>query len=427
MFAEVEDQQGNKREVETQPFTNYNIIVLDQSLKNNSSISLINTNVLRAGSAYDANVTAALFNFSTKNNKYFMEGDGKMSYVTAETIKKDRNGYSYKLDLGKKSGSLTWQYGQEFSDTRFDPSDMGFYTNNNFFDQSAEIAYNVYKPGKWYNAINANLNVEYSRRFKTANYQSFGIYPELGIQFKNFWSVEINGNWQAESNDFYESRNGQVYKAPESYRMAIYVNPNRAKAYNFGGNFVRIKKDMFDGIGYNFYFFQNLRLSDKLALGLDLNYAPSYNYTNWVGFNGNQSVFSRYDRNTVENSFDAKYSFNNKMGINVGVRHYWSDRRNKDFYALNQVGGLNPYTGPALQNVDRNYNVFNIDLVYTWNFKPGSELSVTYKNASETKEKFYTKRYNRNLDNVLSGPQNNSLSIKLLYYIDYLDLLKKKK
>ena len=427
MNADVEDAQGNTRQVETQPLTNYNIFVLDQSLKNNSSFSLINTNVLRAGSAYDANVTAALFDFSDKNNKYFIEGAGKMSYVTAETIKSDRSGYSYELEFGKKSGDFTWQYEQELSDTRFDPSDMSFYTNNNFFDQYFNAAYNIYKPSKWYNEIGFWTDFEYSRRYKPNDYQSFGVFPGVSVQFKNFWSVELNGYWLAKSNDFYESRNGQVYKAPESHRLAIYVNPNRAKAYNLGGNIVRTKKELFGGVGYNFYLFQNLRLSDKFALGLDLNYAPSYNYTNWVGFNESLSVFSRYDRNTVENSFDAKYTFNSKMGVNLGVRHYWSDRRNKAFYALNETGELDPYAGPTLKNVDRNYNVFNIDFGYTWQFKPGSELSVTYKNAAETSQKFFTKRYGKNLDDVLSGPQNNSLSVKLLYYVDYLDLVTRKK
>ena len=80
-----------------------------------------------------------------------------------------------------------------------------------------------------------------------------------------------------------------------------------------------------------------------------------------------------------------------------------------------------------MQNVDRNYNVFNIDLVYIWQFSPGSELSITYKNAAETNERFYTERYGRNFDRVLSGPQNNSLSIKMLYFIDYLNLIKKNK
>jgi len=64
--------------------------------------------------------------------------------------------------------------------------------------------------------------------------------------------------------------------------------------------------------------------------------------------------------------------------------------------------------------------------VYSWVFKPGSELSITYKNAAETYDQFLTKRYNKNMHNILSGPQNNSLSIKMLYYIDYLDLKKRR-
>ncbi|MBB2146328.1 hypothetical protein GM921_12575 [Pedobacter sp. LMG 31464] len=426
MYTEVEDPTGNSSRFESQPLTNYNIFVLDQSLKNNSSVSVINTNVLRHGSAYDANVSAALFNINDKKNAYFINGAGKMSYLTADPIKENRNGYSYELQLGKKSGTYTFNYKQEFSDTKFDPSDMGFYTNNNFFNQSVNFAYNVYKPGKWYNQIQAWTEVEYSRRFKPGDYQSLGFFPGVYVQFKNQWSAELNANVLAKSNDFYESRNGQVYKAPASYRLGIYINPNRAKAYNFGGNITRTKVDLFDGVNYNFYFFQNFRVSDKLAFGLDLNFNPSYDFVSWVGFNGAQSVFSRYDRNTVENTMDAKYSFSNKMGIQLGVRHYWSDRRNKEFYALNTAGGLNAYTGPALQNVDRNYNVFNIDLAYVWQFTPGSELSITYKDAAETNDKFLTKRYGKNFDKVISGPQNNSLSIKVLYYIDYLGLVKKK-
>ncbi len=426
MYTEVEDASGNRSQFESQPLTNYNIFVLDQTLKNNSSVSVINTNVLRQGGASDANVTAALFNFNDKKNTYYIEGGGKMSYLTEDPIKANRKGYSYELEFGKKSGNFRFGYTQEFSDTKFDPSDMGFYTNNNFFDQSLEFNYSIYKPGKWYNQIQSWMEIEYSRRFKPGDFQSFGIFPGVYIQFKNQWSTEIFGNWLGERNDFYESRNGQVYKAPSSYRMAIFINPNRAKAYNFGGNIQRTKKAMFNGEEYNFYFFQNYRVSDKLRFGLDLSYAPSYDAVNWVAFNGAQSVFSRYDRNTVENTMDAKYSFSNKMGFQLGVRHYWSDRRNKDFYGLNSDGTLSAYSGPALTNVDRNYNVFNIDLAYVWQFKPGSELSITYKDAAETNEKFLTKRYNRNFDKILSGPQNNSLSIKILYYIDYLNLVKKK-
>ena len=426
MYTEVEDAQGNKRSFKSQPLTNYNIFVLDQSLKNNSSVSVINTNVLRQGSAYDANVSAAMFNFNNKGNKYFVSGAGKMSYVTAAPVSADRTGYAYDFSLGKKSGTFTYDYQQKFSDTKFDPSDMGFYTNNNFFDQAITAHYDVYKPSSWYNKWFNYSRIDYSRRFKPGDYQNLSFEGGPYIEFKNFWSAELNFFYASSGNDFYEARNGQVYKTPARFKYSVFINPNRAKAYNFGGNVQITRVDMFKGQLYNFYFFQNLRVNDKLAFGLDLNFAPSYDVVNWVASKSGQSIFSRYNRNTVENSMDAKYSFSNKMGINLRVRHYWSDRRNKEFFVLNNGGQLDAYTGPALQNVDRNYNVFNIDLVYQWVFAPGSELSVTYKDAAESNEMFYTKRYGANFDKILSGPQNNSLSVKILYYIDYLNLVKKK-
>ena len=424
MQTEVEDANGNIRQVETQPLTNYNILVFDQSLKNNSSATFINTNVLRQGNAYDANVSALLFNLNDKKNEYFISGNGKLSYLKG---KESNTGYSYEFKGGKQSGNFRWEYLQSYADDKFDPSDMGFFTNNNFLDQSITTHYDIFKPHSWYNKWLNYSRISYSRRVNPGDYQSFSIEGGPYIEFKNFWSAEVNLSYGASRNDFYEARNGQVYKTPEQFSVVLYINPNRAKAYNFGGNIRYREQELFKGKEYNFYLFQNLRLSDKIALGLDLNFNPNYNYVNWVKAIGNQAIFSRYDRNTVENSFDAKYTFTNKMGLTVVLRHYWSDRRNKSFYLLKNDGNLADYEGAPLTGTDRNYNVFNIDLIYTWQFAPGSELSLSYKDAAETNDVYYTKRYTKNLDGILSAPQNNSASIKVLYYIDYLNLKKKKK
>ncbi|WP_222431110.1 DUF5916 domain-containing protein [Pedobacter suwonensis] len=424
METEVEDAQGNLRLVETQPLTNYNILVFDQSLKNNSSATFINTNVLRKGAAYDANVTAVLFNLNNKGNKYFVNGAAKMSYLKGNET---NTGYSYGLKFGKQSGNFLWSYSQQYADDKFDPSDLGFFTNNNFLDQVLDFHYNVYKPGSWYNQLLSYFNISYSRRATPGSFQTFSVEGGPYVQFKNLWSAEVNGIYTAAKNDFYESRNGQVYKAPESYSFVLYVNRNRAKAYNFGGNIRYREQELFKGKEYNVYFFQNLRINDKIAFGLDLNFNPNYNYVNWVTAQGDQAIFSKYDRRTVENSFDAKYTFTNLMGFTVVLKHYWSDRRNKEFYLLKPDGNLSNYSGAPLNGLDKNYNVFNIDLIYTWQFAPGSTLSVSYKDAAETYDTYYTPRYNNNLSGILNAPQNNSLSVKLLYYVDYLDLKKKGK
>ena len=67
MYAEVEDTiNGTVRQIKTEPLTNYNIAVLDQNLKNNSYITLINTNTERFDTERDANVTGLEFSLNDK-------------------------------------------------------------------------------------------------------------------------------------------------------------------------------------------------------------------------------------------------------------------------------------------------------------------------------------------------------------------------
>ena len=73
------------RAVITSPLTNFNVFVLDQNLKNNSSITFTNTNVWRSGHFYDANVTGLDFNFNSKNNNYFITGYSSISAKVYET------------------------------------------------------------------------------------------------------------------------------------------------------------------------------------------------------------------------------------------------------------------------------------------------------------------------------------------------------
>jgi hypothetical protein len=155
---------------------------------------------------------------------------------------------------------------------------------------------------------------------------------------------------------------------------------------------------------------------------------PQFNYTNYLDYvpASDEIIFSRYDRRTVESSIDGKYSFSTKMGIQFRARHYWSDRRNKQAYALTNEGGLQAPNSYILSpTADVNYNTFNIDMVYTWQFSLGSEFSVTWKNAAQTFDNTAKPGYGMNFNNTLKSPQNNTVSLKLLYYIDYINLRKR--
>src|SRR5678809_1465032 len=65
---------GKDTSIVTEPLANYNIIVIDQALKNRSYVTFTNTNVIREYINRDANVSAFDFSFFDKQNKFNVRG-----------------------------------------------------------------------------------------------------------------------------------------------------------------------------------------------------------------------------------------------------------------------------------------------------------------------------------------------------------------
>ena len=427
-YAKVQNSTGQERLIETQPLTNYNILVLDQTLKNNSSASFVNTNVLRQGSAYDANVSAFLFNLNNKQNRYNIAGAAKLSHLGAESPGNSAmNGYYYEIEAGKKSGNFTWRYNYDLTDEKYDPTDLGYFNNNNFIRNYIEFGYNSFKPGKIFNRYYTSIEIFRTERFKPRTYQSSRASAEGFFEFINFWSLELDFYRQFIGKDFYEPRvAGREFSTPASSFISAMLRSNRAKKYNATALFSARFREQFSGVGYIAGFYQNFRVKNRLALGLDFNVQPQYDYSAWLGVSGNKDViFSRFDRSTVESAMDATYTFNSRMGLMVRARHYWSNRRNKEYYILTADGGLQSNDGAEFKGTHTNYNVFNIDFIYSWRFAPGSELSLAYKNVAQDMEKENRLGYFQNFDRIVGLPQNNNASLKILYYLDYMQLSKR--
>jgi len=114
-------------------------------------------------------------------------------------------------------------------------------------------------------------------------------------------------------------------------------------------------------------------------------------------------------------------------GLSFRLRHYWSKLNNKEFFDLAQNGELTNLTSNRFNMAnDQNYNVWNIDMIYEWQFSPGSVLSLAWKSSSLTNTNMARYGYFNNFDNTFNQPKNNNYSIKVLYYIDYQNLKKKK-
>lgn len=422
MYADVEDASKNRRRIETNPLTNYNILVLDQTLKNNSSVSFINTNVWRSGNDRDANVSAGLFDINNKKNTFNWSGKLSASRIT-DGAGNASTGYSHRLGFGKTGGRWNFQITQELADDRYDINDMGLLFNNNYLDHYFWTAYRWLKPGKWYNQIQLNYNANFSSRFKARAFQSFNTNVNGNIQMKNLWWAGFYVGWQPEGNDFYESRGAGVYRSPEATSFNVWIETNGARKYYVSVNFSAGYYQLMSGRSQEYSFFQRYRFNDKFSLTQSILYNPFRGNVGFYNRSGAQTIFSLRDRNTVENVLSAKYNFNNRSGITFRARHYWSRVKNRLPLELQPDGSVKPMTGTTIGS-HQNFNIFNIDAVYTWQFAPGSFLNVVWKDESSAFDGEIGYRYFKNLNRTISAPQNNNLSLKVIYFLDYLDFKK---
>jgi hypothetical protein len=433
MYAVIKDSvTGEKREVKTGVLTNYNIVVLDQTLKNNSSISFINLNTIRDEHERDANVSAALFQFNNKKNTY--NWNGKIAVSQVMMVAGNETGYSHNWNFGKTGGRWNFQFGEELVDTKYDINDMGIQFTNNYVDHSFWTSYRWLKPKNWYKRIQVNYNAYYSRLLVpfpgqkiSSSFQTFSTNVNANAQLKNQWWIGMFLGYVTYGNDFYEPRHvGWSWRSPRRLQFNPWFQTNSTKKYYVSINyFIGIRKlPLFTSPNHQLSVSHRYRFSDKFSLSQDVYFNPTKNDAGYYTFADPDIIFSRRDRKTIENILTAKYNFNNKSGIIFRARHYWSKVENRQLYDLQTDGSLKPTTHSILLN-DQNFNIFNIDATYTWQFAPGSFINIVWKSEGQLSDAIVGRDYFGNLEKNLQAPQNNNLSVKIIYFLDYVNFRKK--
>ena len=442
-FATIENRStGERYRLMNMPLTNYNILVLDQTLQNNSSVSLVNTNVWRSGSDYDANVTSVLFDLNNRKNIWNIGGNVSTSNRYGQGLK-NVTGYAHSFYMGKSSGRLVGNIWQDLSNADYDKSDLGFFTNNNFMDQGTWWQYNWNKPKSWYNAIHINFNFWYSRlvtpidpaKRPSLMYQNSGFNFNGDAQTKKLQSVGFLIKHDFRNNDFYEPRyRGKFYHSPGSYALNLWYESNASKKYSFNTSVFFSDGGVFGRFSQQYSVGGKARFSSKFSVDYSLGATQTSNEAGWAGFQqigGNDVIyFSRRDLHSVENILYLKYNFTNRMGLSLRGRHSWTKVNPKQFYELNYNGDLVKPDVPFTENVRQNYNFVSLDAVYTWQFAQGSFLNIVWKDAGEDFNRSFERNYSKNLERIIKADQYNSFSVKLIYFIDYLNVkrrLSKKK
>jgi hypothetical protein len=423
-WATIQDTiTGETRNVMTQPFTNYNVLVLDQNLRNNSYITLINTNYWIPDEGYSANVTGTEASIKNKSNtlQFFGRFNVSQQYHSHGS---PHFGHQYIAAISKPSGRFQFQLLRQETGDTYDPNDLGFLLYNNETYNRLRLTYNQYDPAWIIISSYSNFLTTYTTLYRPGSFKTLEFSLENMTTYLKYWSSYFNiGIQPLGFHDYYEPRVwGWVYKKPWNYYDEWNFSSDARKRFRYHHNFNFRYSPENNNVLWGFGLTPRFRFSDRFSLTLDMQYEKDLNNYGWVetrydSLNEPEIYFGRRDLTTISNVLNFRYIFTTKTSLTLRARHYWSQASYLSFYTLNRDGNLDPST--YHDDRDINFNAFTVDLQFVWYFAPGSELSVVWKNTINTMGNELEYNYFTDLGNTLRAPQSNSLSVRVLYYLDY--------
>ncbi len=424
-------QSGEIRKEVVEPLANYNILVIDQQFNRNSSVSLINTNVVRSGEFRDANVTGLLFDISNKSNKYNFSGEGKTSRLNLAGD--DQIGYSARISAAKVYGKYRARIGYTMADRQYDINDLGLQFRNNFSNFFYNASYRIFEPTKRLNNFSVSTWGNINRLFDPNVYTGNSIGVNVNGQTKSLHWFGGNINTQiGKQYDYFEPRdteNNRFFIYENWLNGNVWLDTNNNKRLSFGGNagFGTLFEEGRDLFNYWLGFSPTMRFDDKFRMSYNLNYQNNKGNRGFVTNTDNDIIFGQRDQQTVTNSISGSYNFSPLNALTLTFRNYWTTvTYDYSLYSLQDNGRLDVNSGYNKENIgfdpDINFMTWNLDLRYAWQFAPGSQLIALYRNQLFNSTTESENSYSGSLSSLFDRPIEHTFSLRLIYFIDYNNL-----
>lgn len=432
-FAEVE-VDGQRKKIITEPYTNFNMVVAEQALANNSQISFYNTNVLQPDNKRVANVTGietALRNKQGSTEFYSMLNISQQYNEIAFPVLGER----LLMGFNKISGSFRPDIWLNVMTQDYDPNDMGFQRSNNEIGAGLNLQFYAFEPKGRFLKKSSYLFINQISQYQPLKFSSI----EIGgnTRLTTVKHLTLGGNFSVYplgKLDFFESRTqGRYFQRPWRFHTNFFGSPDYRKKFLLDYRFGLMLYPEWSLFNWWTTLTPRWKISENFLITPSLMVDISKNdigFVTNVGA-GQQTaiIFGKRNVNNITSSLSLNYSFSPKASLALRLRHYLLYVDYLSYFDLKADAELEPNFYD--EKHDFSVNAFNVDMIYRWNFAPGSELLLVWKNAVYTllSGDDVSGNYFTNLDKLFDSPVGNSLSIKMLYYIDWqqLQALKKKK
>ena len=478
MYTKIDDN-GTQSKSPVEPFTNYFVGSIQQELQEgNTVISAMLTSTNRLldeqefnsipRSAYTGGVNYTKY---WKEKTYFLTARSFFSsiYGSKESIfdlqqspthnyqrpdathvslnpnATNLSGWGGSFEAGKQSGHYNYILLSSWSSPGLDFNDIGFKQSADQFMYGFWNGYSEWEPKNFYNSYNINGSIYQALNFESKKIET-GLNFNSSMEFKNYYGFHMGGNYRSDGISTTMLRGGPSMKSAgnTNYWIGFYTDSRKKIVVypSMGGNI-----GFYDSYRSRWY---DVTVKYKPTNNISLSISPEFSHSNAVlqyvetidVTEEDTYLFASLERKTFQLSARINYGITPDMSLQFYAQPFLfsgdysnlktitnpqADIYEDRFHVLNDTEAVydrennqynltldnaTPYT---IDNPDFHFLQFRSNLVYRWEYKPGSVFYLVWAQGRTTDGPsgiFNFGDYNREL--FKSKPQNDFL-VKVSY------------
>ncbi|MGI9037759.1 MAG: DUF5916 domain-containing protein [Gemmatimonadota bacterium] len=384
------------------------------------------------------------------------EGDGLFSNAYDPT-RTSLRGYGTYTRIAKESGSLRWESQLNVRSPGFENNDFAFLSNTDFIGMLGNVQYRWRTPNKTFRWLQTTLGAQQRYNFDgdlTDRQYHSSSYMEL----PSFWEISLFARWRPEVLDDGLTRGGPVVARAGSGFIGPWVGTDDRKKVRFefnpeygwstdGGEFISL------WTGITFKPASSVSLSINPSFNIDRStaqYVTAVDDPTAAAFFGRRYVFADLEQKTFAMTTRLNWTFTPDMSLELFLQPFISsnDFSNfKQFDAPRQVeksvygqdvgtirtvdpdepGGNRSFVidpdgdGPAAEfgvnDPDFNFRSLRGNLVFRWEYIPGSTLFFVWTQDRNTAERIGTFDLGHDSGRLFDTPADNIFLIKATYWL----------
>lgn len=392
--------------------------------------------------------STALINTQRSTTHNYQRPDA--THISLDSSRTSLSGYSGLVSLGKTGGGrFRFVVATAFKSPGYEINDIGFVRRSDNIFNLIWMGYRINEPFSIFNNIGININ-------QWSNFDFGGTYLGTGgntnsfATFENNYEMGLGFNINTQGLSTSHLRGGPAYLLPGSTNQWIWLGSDGRKK-------IRVNLFASNSGGFDNYYHRNsfemgisVKPSNNIMISISPEYRISTNEQQYVGeaeYNGGMRyILSTIEQQTISASLRVNWNLTPDLSLqywgqpffatgDYNTFKYVDDPRNSEYqkrfvtYTDNQISmneedeiyeideTLDGVTDYTFDIPDFNTKVFLHNLVFRWEYRPGSVLFFVWSQNRQDYTSDANVPFNDNFHDMFDFKPHDTFLLKLSYRI----------